>query len=286
MQDDMFFLPFLFTVVVQNATSQSDSNNSKNILPIVVLHGIASNAEAMAPFSDWLAEIYQRPVYNIEVGNGATTSLRRPMQFQLELLCDTIYSTKELENGFDFVGMSQGGLLARGYVEECNRYPVRNLITLVSPHGGVFFPDIKMDFYTTLAQLSISVSSYWRDPNRLADYYNECWYLPELNNEVHSTKAQEYRTKIKALNNFVMIWSPEDTTLNPPASGKFSFLSDNLTVIPLQETELYREDWLGLRYLAENKKLHMLETNCSHVDHRNAECFNQLDPLLRPFLGG
>ena len=95
MQDDMFFLPFLFTVVVQNATSQSDSNNSKNILPIVVLHGIASNAEAMAPFSDWLAEIYQRPVYNIEVGNGATTSLRRPMQFQLELLCDTIYSAKE-----------------------------------------------------------------------------------------------------------------------------------------------------------------------------------------------
>ena len=275
----MFFLPFLLSFVVGNFTNATS-------LPIVVLHGIASNADAMLPFSEWLAETYDRPVYNIEIGNGAMTSLRRPLQFQLELLCEAIYSMKELKGGFDFVGMSQGGLLARGYVEQCNRSPVRNLITLVSPHGGVFFSDINFNFYNRIAQESISVSSYWRDPNRLSDYYSECWYLPEVNNEIYTSKSHENAHNIKSLNNFVMIWSAADTTLNPSASGKFSFFSDNLTVIPLQDTELYKEDWLGLRYLAVQDKLHILETNCSHVDHRNEECFEQLEPLLRPFLGG
>ena len=278
----MFFFPYLLSILVGNFSAPINAT----VLPIVVLHGVASSADAMLPFSQWLTETYDRPVYNMEIGNGAVTSLRKPMQVQVEWLCESIYAIKELEDGFDFVGMSQGGLLARGYVEQCNRSPVRNLITLVSPHGGVYFPDINIDFYSTIAQVSISASGYWRDPNRLADYYSNCWYLPELNNEVNSTDSYKYSENIKSLHNFVMVWSPADTTVNPPESGKFSFFSDNLTVVALQDTELYREDWLGLHYLANHDKLHILETNCSHVDHRNAECFGQLEPLLRPFLGG
>ena len=49
-----------------------------------------------------------------------------PMLSQLDILCKTIYDIPQLANGFDFIGMSQGGILARGYTEYCNKFKVRN----------------------------------------------------------------------------------------------------------------------------------------------------------------
>lgn len=42
-----------------------------------------------------------------------------------------------LRDGFDFVAASQGGLLARAYVERYNSPPVRRLLTLGTPHSGI-----------------------------------------------------------------------------------------------------------------------------------------------------
>ena len=273
----MFFLPFLLSFVVGNFTNATS-------LPIVVLHGIASNADAMLPFSEWLAETYDRPVYNIEIGNGAMTSLRRPLQFQLELLCEAIYSMKELKGGFDFVGMSQGGLLARGYVEQCNLYPVTNLITLVTPHGGEFIKTITTNFYTDFFQKHLSVAGYWRNPLDLPAYLSKCSYLPILNNEIETDESSEQLEQISKLEHFIMIWSPYDTVLSPPESGKFSFYDEELKVISLEDSDLYKKDLLGLKYLNENSKLKAYETNCSHVDHRNPVCFPQLYPILKQYL--
>lgn len=46
-------------------------------------------------------------------------------------------SDEALHDGFDFVGASQGGLLARAYVERYNSPPVRRLLTLGTPHSGI-----------------------------------------------------------------------------------------------------------------------------------------------------
>ena len=81
-----------------------------------------------------------------------------------------------------------------------------------------------------------------------------------------------------------MIWSPEDTVLEPPETGKFSMYDNNFNVLPLEETEIYIEDLLGLRFLNENNKLNTYETNCSHVDHRNPECYAELYPILKIYL--
>ena len=121
--------------------------------PIVLLHGLGGSAEKMSPLCDWLEQTFRRKVYNLEIGNGEQTSLYMPLPTQLTELCKTIYSIPELQNGFDFIGMSQGGLLARGYVEQCNRFPVRNLITLVTPHGGVFFGGDTGNMYTDFKHL-------------------------------------------------------------------------------------------------------------------------------------
>jgi len=255
-------------------------------VPIVVLHGLESSSKQLAPFCQWLETTFDTPVYNMEIGNGEKTSLYTPLNQQLSELCDSIYDIPELSQGFDFIGISQGGLLARGYVERCNAYPVRNLITMVAPHGGVYWPNILNSglMYNDFFQNHLSVASYWRNPMML-DTYLSCSYLAVLNNEFWcDLESPLHRRNIRNLSNFVMIWSPEDTVLDPPESGKFSFFDEDFNVIPLEETDLFKTDALGLRFLNYIGGLHMFETNCSHVDHRNPACAEQVYAILSKFL--
>jgi palmitoyl-protein thioesterase len=240
----------------------------------------------MQPLCDWLENTFDTPVYNMEIGNGEKTSLYTPLNDQLNELCSSIYDIKELSQGFDFIGISQGGLLARGYVERCNSYPVRNLITLVAPHGGVYWPNVLNGalMYNDFFQNHLSVASYWRNPKVLNTYLT-CSYLALLNNEFWcELESPIHRQNIRNLSNFVMIWSPEDKVLDPPESGKFSFFDENFNIIPLEKTDLFQNDSLGLRFLNFIGGLHTYETNCTHVDHRNPICFAQLYTILKQFL--
>ena len=106
------------------ATTLATTTFAKDI-PIVVLHGIASSAKNMQVLSEWLKETFDRDVFNIEIGNGELNSIYMPLDQQLTILCDTIYNIRELSYGFDFIGMSQGGLLARGYLSGYWRDPFR-----------------------------------------------------------------------------------------------------------------------------------------------------------------
>jgi palmitoyl-protein thioesterase len=253
--------------------------------PIVVLHGLVSSQSKMAPFCDWLETKFNRKVINLEIGNGEKTSLFTPLNEQLAELCQTIYATDELKYGFDFIGISQGGLLARGYVEQCNNFPVRNLITLVSPHGGVFINDYIVNMYSDFNQQHLSLSNYWRDPNNLVHYLLKCSFLPIINNEIiMSEKSRKQKENICNLSNFVMIWSPNDGVVYPAESGKFSFYDKNFNIVPLEKTELYKTDALGLKFLNENGRLFMYKTNCSHEDHRNPICFEQLYGILAKYV--
>jgi palmitoyl-protein thioesterase len=262
--------------------------NTSNIKhnPIVILHGLESSSEKMIPLCNWIDDTFSRKVINIEIGNGEKTSLYTPLPEQLSELCNTIYKNKELEKGFDFIGISQGGLLARGYVEQCNDYPVHNLITLVSPHGGAFTKDsVNNNFmYSDFSQKHISFAGYWRNPTLLNMYLDKSVYLPYINNEKDHEQRDKYKNNIINLSNFVMIWSSNDEVVYPAESGKFSFLDKDMNIIPIEETELYKEDTLGLKYLNDNERLHIYETNCSHVDHRNPECFNQLYGILKYYI--
>ena len=268
-------------------TSTPTTTYTETPYPIVVLHGIESSSREIEPLCDWLETTFNRNVYNMEIGNGKKTSLYTSLHDQLDELCISLYDIEDLDEGFDFIGISQGGLLARGYVERCNSYPVRNLITFVAPHGGVFWPNTKNNglMYNDFFQNHLSIASYWRNPTMLKTYLTSCSYLPLLNNEFWCDKDSPiHRRNIRNLSNFVMIWSPMDTVLEPPESGKFSFFNEYFEVVPLEETELYQNDSLGLKFLNLLGRLHMYETNCSHVDHRNPICFGQIYDILKKFL--
>ena len=253
--------------------------------PTALLHGIDSSSKELVPFGKWISDSFNTDVFILEIGNGAKTSLYMSMNDQLKELCKNIYANEELKEGFNFIGMSQGGLLARGYVERCNDYPVINLITMVTPHGGEYIPTIKIDLYTDFFQEHLSSANYWRVPFDLSNgYLKKCKYLPQLNNEVEHRDAEFQMENIMSLSNLVLIWSPEDTVLSPPESAIFSVFAENLEVISLFKTELYKKDLLGLKYLNEQNRLHLYKTNCSHVEHRNPACYDQLKPIFEKYL--
>ncbi len=138
--------------------------------------------------------------------------------------------------------------------------------------------------YTQFSQKHISFAGYWRNPTILEIYLDISVYLPYINNEKEHEQRDKYRNNIINLSNFVMIWSPNDEIVYPAESGKFSFLDKDMAIIPIEETELYKEDTLGLKFLNDNTRLHTYETNCSHVDHRNPECFEQLYEILKYYI--
>ena len=276
----LLLTPFNATNV--NAFQPYNIINSSTI-PVVVLHGVASSAGKMNMFSSWISDTFNRTVFNIEIGDGESTSLYTSLPEQLIMLCSTLYSMKELESGFDFIGMSQGGLLARGYVEQCNKFPVHNLITLVSPHGGVK-NGLTLNMYSKFFQEHFSIAGYWRDPTQLAIYLEKCNYLPLLNNERITADSETQKNNMVTLDNFVLVWSSQDTTVTPPESAKFSFYDEDYNIISIRDTELYKEDLLGLRYLDENNRFNEYETNCSHVEHRDPVCYEQMYDILKNYL--
>lgn len=281
--------------------------------PIVLLHGITSDSSELAPVVEWLKSLLPNPVYNIEIGNGKRNSLFKTMDWQVNELCVAIYSIPQLEYGFHFIGMSQGGLLARAYVQRCNRFPVKNLITWVSPQAGVYgFNQVHFDWskvYSPLYQNLYSFAGYWKDPYQYEAYLENSTFLPYLNNESpilktyasHGFDFLQNRERILSLENFVMIWSGNDDVISPPQSGSFEFYEivcgtretpgcrERIANNPLKiqnffNSSQYVDNLLGLRTLFHSGKLHILETNCTHSGHKTDVCFPHLEELTFPFL--
>jgi palmitoyl-protein thioesterase len=246
--------------------------------PVVIMHGIESNAANMVELADWVGVTFNRTVVNVELGDGDNYSTKKPLWQQIDTFNDVV---SNLTDGFDFIGISQGGLIGRGYVSRYNSPAIFNLITLVSPHGGVYDKNLGfIDFYGIIAQKTLSFAGYWRDPTKLVRYELFSSFLPEANGE-KPLKRNKY---LQALTNFAMVFSPNDEIIKPPTSGIFETFAENGTILPLENNPIYTEDWIGLKTLNETGRLHTHQTNCTHVEHRMPVCFSQLYAILVNYL--
>ncbi len=271
---------------VQIISAIVDSVSATHPLPIVLMHGILSDITKMQPVADWLHEnTGGATVIPIEIGNGKQDSAALTMPIQLASFCQSIRDNQEvLGDGFNMIGISQGGLLARGYVQKCADYPVRNLITWVTPHGGVYpYPDLTI--YTDTSQAKNSYPGYWRDPFQYNNYLTSSAYLSDLNNENPGVNSSVYRDRILGLDNLVLIWSREDDVLEPPASGRFSTFAVGkwpLEIINVEETPMW--SGLGLDILNATNRLKIYETDCDHADHVSVDCLEAWKHYTLPFL--
>jgi palmitoyl-protein thioesterase len=59
---------------------------------------------------------------------------------------------------------------------------------------------------------------------------------------------------------------------------------DNGIVVPLRQSALYKEDWLGLKVLDESNRLQMHTSECEHEEHPTASCKESFDAYTLPLL--
>jgi hypothetical protein len=268
----MFLLLLLFLIINGNPIHHQLVVSK---LPVVLMHGILSNENKMSELKFYLEIEFNVNVIVPEIGNGKIDSLIYSIDRQGKLLCDNLNSNELLSSGFNFIGMSQGGILGRYYIQNCGKYNVNNFITLVTPHGGIFN---NLDYESN----EISFLSYWRNPYHLNEYYKYI-LLAELNNEVITSNSNKYKTKMLSLNNFIMVYSPYDKVLSPPESGKFSTYKDeSMDIIPMNQTKMYST--LGLNEMDMGNKINIFQTNCSHSQHKEYNCFKYLHNMFVKYI--
>ena len=190
-------------------TNIAFSNVCKTDTPILLLHGINADKASMRGLQQRLEKVCApTKVFNIELGNGRLNSFTN-LWNQAEQLRHAIEALPELSNGFDLIAHSQGGLVARAYIETYERddqsFKVRLFITLGSPHRGVdgipflrnnnsgieWIDDrIEVIAYEKYVQATLSVAEMWNDPLRGRRYLSDNIFLPILNNEVDHPKKK------------------------------------------------------------------------------------------------
>ncbi|XP_042233701.1 palmitoyl-protein thioesterase 1-like isoform X2 [Homarus americanus] len=200
---------------------------------------------------------------------------------QVEEVCNKLANDTELQGGYHAMGFSQGGQFLRAVAQRCPEPAMHNLITFGGQHQGVFglpncAPDdqfceemrrlLDLGAYIDWIQNSLVQAQYWHDPLHAEDYCNKSIFLADINNE--KVVNEKYRENLNKLDNFVMVKFLADSMVVPVESEWFGFYTpgQDVEVLPLQQTQLYIEDRLGLKEMDETGKLHFLTQDGDHLD--------------------
>eukprot|EP00668_Euglena_longa_P000240 GGOE01000326.1.p1 GENE.GGOE01000326.1~~GGOE01000326.1.p1 ORF type:complete len:302 (+),score=92.45 GGOE01000326.1:136-906(+) len=216
-----------------------------------------------------------------------------PMNDEVAAFAQKVQSDPKLAQGFDAIGISQGSLIIRGYVQRYNSPPVVNFLSIHGPMAGVAgFPHCPYKelvcqlfdrflgelAYTGLAQRSLAQANYLRDPLRIPEYLQANPFLPDLNNEL-PVKNMVYRENFIKLRKLVLVKALKDTMVLPKDSAWFGFYADGSTtqVLPMIFTSWFREDSFGLRTLDNNGRIFFESTPDDHTQFSTEQVLRFVD---------
>ena len=130
------------------------------------------------------------------------------------------------------MGISQGGLIARSIVEQCEGLDVHTLFTYGGPHQGVSSYELCQHWYCwplnymagwavqfKLVQHWGAPTDYFRPWWNLERYYNSSIFLPYDNNEKDPTPV--YRDRMLGLTNMGLFMWDDDEVVHPKESEWF-----------------------------------------------------------------
>jgi palmitoyl-protein thioesterase len=275
-------------------------------LPVVMWHGMGDtccNPQSMGYIQDLIQEnVTGAYVYSVELGGNEVADQSMGffanMNDQIQIVCNQLAADPNLKGGFNAIGFSQGSQFLRAYVQRCNNPPVHNLISIGGQHQGVYglphCPGVDYSLceyirelldtgvYWSWIQDSLVQAQYWQDPLDQAAYLAGNIFLPDINNAL-PTKNATYKINLSSLNAFVMVKFTQDSMVQPRESEWFEFYApgQDKQIIPLRNSTLYKEDWLGLAKLDQAGRLHFLEVDGDHLQF-SATWF--LDSIVQPYL--
>ena len=143
-----------------------------------------------------------------------------------------------------------------------------------------------------VVQLAIAPCSYFRDTTSqetFDNYLKYSWFLARLNNENDHTSqsALDRKSRVTALNNFLAVYFDRDGIVAPKESAVFSELQipeqagADRKLVQMFDTQMYKEDWLGLKTLYESGKFKLDHINNAHVTFSDDEIRNMMVPVLK-----
>lgn len=235
-----------------------------NSNPTILIHGIASDKNELNNMYLFLND-KGIETYNIEVGNGKIDSIFMNMNKQCEIFANNI-NNLNISNKINIIGISQGGLLTRCYVEKYSNNNINSLITIGTPHMGYYESSI-----------SLNNLDYWKDPYDYNKYLTSNNFLVYLNNDIKHDNYNLYKSNIKKLNNFILIWSNIDTIIKPLYSSKFEFYNidiaekqNKLIIQNLINSSVYNN--IGLNEI----NLITKKIDCKHQEFKTINCFSKI----------
>jgi esterase/lipase len=243
----------------------------KILFPTILLHGFGGSIEDLSNLKSSLQH-NGAEVYSIEVGNGALDSILMNINRQCSVLSENIKNLN-IDGKINIIGISQGGLLARCYVQKYSHIvnPVHSLITYGSPHMGIY-----VDW------LNLHYLEYWKNPYEYDEYLKTNDFLVYLNNEKNHDNYDLYKNNMLTLDNFAMIWSNIDLVITPLQSAKFEFynvtegylnLPMPLNIVELKKSAAFKRDKIGLKTLNKLNRLYIERYDCRHEDFKSPDCY-------------
>ena len=212
--------------------------------------------------------------------------------------CADLEADTRLADGFNAVGFSQGGLFLRAVAQRCPHLRLRTLITLGAPHRGVAAPPacpwsvrggraptgapeprpppglarlcsiveaaVNAAAFAPPVQAAIIQAQYYRPPDRLADYLAGSMFLADINNE-RPSKNETYAPSLARLHRFIAFRFDRDITVVPRDSAWFADVDADGRLVGMRDTELFREDWIGLRALDDRGALVLATAPGAHM---------------------
>ena len=277
-------IALLFTIHTTTPTTTHAESTEQQYVPIVLVHGAFASDYDMQPTEQYIRKYMGNNVYikNIRPPMGAVSSVGNIYSL-IEHMRKQIENDPILQNGFNIVAHSQGGLVARYYLERYNNPRVLTYISWGTPHQGIFgMPGTIDDHFKWLDHLEdeaynvlyswsfqkfVSFAGYWHDTLHHDKYIKKSCFLPYINNEIDHEFADRFKENICSLKNMVLVASHHEDIVEPDCSCHFGFYKNgsNSEIVSLFESELYQQDSLGLKTLHESGRLHLLYADCPHV---------------------
>ncbi|KAF5935575.1 hypothetical protein HYC85_026704 [Camellia sinensis] len=141
---------------------------------------------------------------------------------------------------------------------------------------------IKSEVYSDLIQEHLAPSGYLKLPNNIPAYLEGCRFLPKLNNELPDKRNSTYKERFSGLQNLVLIMFQHDTVLIPKETSWFGYYPDGAfdPVLPPQQTQLYIEDWIGLKTLDDAGKVQYISVPGKHLGISKSDAQKYIVPYL------
>lgn len=223
--------------------------------------------------------------------SDAIGSFAKTMREQVEQFRTRVRKHAELKQGFNAIGLSQGNLVIRAYVQRYNDPPVVNFISVHGPHAGVSsLPRCDPNgvggimctvidsivggvVYSEAVQAGLAQANYFRDQMRLSDYLEHCSFLPEFLDRAQAGDA----ARLTSLRKLVLVMAQRDTMIIPKESEWFGALQTHSRsiVVPAERQPWYQA--LGLDVLQASGRLVTATTAGNHLDFSKRELDEWID---------